>query len=108
MSTVLEQYQPTLRPGGVSMLWAVYALALVFTGIIRNVGALRLTGLAMFAVVAVKLFFFDLERMEMIFRVMVLVLIGVAMFIGSIFYQKYKERLDTGRSSAAGGKKENP
>ncbi|MFH0938039.1 MAG: DUF2339 domain-containing protein [Planctomycetota bacterium] len=107
VNTALQYYQPTLRPGGVSLLWAGYALSLIFAGIIRNIGAMRYTGLMMFVVVATKLFFFDLEHMEIIFRVMVLILIGVAMFAGSVFYQKYRERLDDGCSSPTDSKKGN-
>ncbi len=103
-STALRDFQPALRPGGVSLLWAVFALSLVFAGIVKGVRALRLAGLALFAVVTAKLYFHDLRDMSQIFRVMVLALIGVAMFFGSLFYQKYQKRLEgTGKPDDEGG-----
>jgi uncharacterized membrane protein len=90
-SSALREYQPSLRPGGVSMLWAAFALSMVFAGIVKGVRSLRLAGLALFAVVAGKLYVNDLRHMEQIFRVLVLALIGIAMFLGSVFYQKYQK-----------------
>ena len=91
-SSCLREFQPTLRPGGVSLLWAVFALSMIFAGIVQGVRSLRFAGLALFAVVAAKLYFNDLRHMEQIFRVMVLALIGIAMFFGSVFYQKYQKK----------------
>ena len=93
-SSCLREFQPTLRPGGVSLLWAVFALSLLFAGIVKGVRSLRFAGLALFSVVVGKLYFNDLRNMEQIFRVMVLALIGIAMFLGSVFYQKYQKKLE--------------
>ena len=93
-SSALREYQPSLRPGGVSMLWAAFALSMVFAGIVKGVRTLRFAGLALFAVVAGKLYFNDLRHMEQIFRVLVLALIGIAMFAGSVFYQKYQQKFE--------------
>ena len=54
VNTFLYHYVPGLRAGGVSILWSVFALALISAGIWKDVRAIRYAGLALFAVVAWK------------------------------------------------------
>ena len=52
VNTFLFHYVPGLRAGGVSILWSIFALALIVAGIWKDIRAVRYVGLALFAVVA--------------------------------------------------------
>lgn len=91
INTLLFLYVPGLRSGGVSILWSLFALGLVLAGIRRHVSALRLSGLALFAVIAVKVFFIDLARLEQIYRILAFIILGVLLLLGAMLYMKYRQ-----------------
>lgn len=93
LNTVLFVYVPGLRSGGVSILWSLLALGLVMAGIRKDVSQLRLCGLGLFAVIAAKVFFFDLSRLEQIYRIVAFIVLGVLSLSGSFLYMKYREAL---------------
>jgi uncharacterized membrane protein len=84
--TVSGLYLPGIKAGAVSVLWVVYAMALVAFGLQRKVRALRLAGLVLFAVVAGKVFLLDLSRLEMIWRVLSFMAVGGVLLLGSFAY----------------------
>lgn len=90
-NSFLEAYLPGLRPGGVSILWSLFALALILRGIKKNVPALRYLGLALFAIVSWKVFFVDLAQLDQLYRIVAFVLLGVLLLAGSFVYLKYRE-----------------
>jgi len=91
LNSLLRQYVPGLRSGGVSILWSLFGLSLVFAGIKRQIRALRLAGLALFAVVAWKVFFVDLARLEQIYRIVAFIVLGLLALGGSFAYMKYQQ-----------------
>lgn len=91
INSLLYQYVPGLRSGGVSILWSLFALSLVFAGIKRQVSAFRLTGLALFALVAWKVFFIDLARLEQIYRIVAFIVLGMLALGGAFFYMRYQQ-----------------
>jgi uncharacterized membrane protein len=90
LNSFLYHFVPGLRSGGISILWTIYALALVLVGIRRNIKPLRLTGLILFTVVAGKVFFFDLASLDQIYRVVAFILLGILVLSGSFIYLKYR------------------
>ncbi|QPK65269.1 DUF2339 domain-containing protein [Methylomonas sp. LL1] len=91
INSLLYQYVPGLRSGGVSILWSIFALSLVFAGIKHQVSAFRLTGLALFALVAWKVFFIDLARLEQIYRIVAFIVLGMLALGGAFFYMRYQQ-----------------
>lgn len=91
INSMLYQYVPGLRSGGVSILWSVFALSLVFNGIKRHISVLRLIGLALFALVAWKVFFIDLARLEQIYRIVAFMVLGMLALGGAFFYMRYQQ-----------------
>ena len=77
LSTVLAVFAPGMRDGGVSVLWSIFALALVAIGIAKDVRPARYAGLAMFAVVVAKVFAVDLARATQVARVIAFVALSV-------------------------------
>lgn len=91
VNTFLDYYVRGLRAGGVSILWSLFALALILAGIGKDYRALRFIGLALFGVVAFKVFFMDLVRLDQIYRIVAFVLLGILTICGSFIYLKYRQ-----------------
>lgn len=101
INSMLYQYVPGLRSGGVSILWSIFGLSLVFAGIKRQISALRLVGLALFALVAWKVFFIDLARLDQIYRIIAFIVLGMLALGGAFFYMRHQQ---TFIGNAADGK----
>jgi uncharacterized membrane protein len=91
LNTFLAQYVPPLRAGGISILWSVFALGLIVSGIQKQVGALRFTGLGLFTVVGFKVFFSDLASLDQFYRIVAFILLGVLILCGAFLYLKYRQ-----------------
>ncbi len=91
INSLLYQYVPGLRSGGVSILWSIFGLTLVFHGIKRQIRALRLVGLGLFALVAWKVFFIDLVRLEQLYRILAFIVLGLLALGGAFFYMRYQQ-----------------
>jgi uncharacterized membrane protein len=87
-----------VNPGGanaaVSILWGVYALAMLGSGVVRKVKSLRIAGLVLFAVTGVKIFFLDLAHAPTLYRIAGCILIGAGMMAGAWFYTRFKARFE--------------
>ncbi len=92
VNTFLGVYVPGLRSGGISILWSLFALGFILAGILKDVRPLRYAGLLLFAVVAGKVFFVDLARLEQIYRIIAFVLLGILVLCGSLLYLKFETR----------------
>ncbi|WP_337173066.1 DUF2339 domain-containing protein [Paludisphaera sp.] len=85
-NTLLARFAPTLRAGGVSIVWTVYALGLIVAGIARRDGALRKVGLALFTIVGFKVFLVDLAELDPLYRIVAFLLLGVLTLFGAFLY----------------------
>jgi uncharacterized membrane protein len=74
------------QAGGISVLWALFAMAYISVGIWKNVPPLRYIGLGLFAIVVGKVFLSDLSDMKVIYRVIALMASGVILLLGSFAY----------------------
>lgn len=90
-----------LRAGGVSVLWAIFGLVLVWRGISKNIAALRYLGLALFVIVTAKVFFNDLARLEQFWRMVALVPLVLLFLAGSFVYLKFKDNFTVAASPAS-------
>ncbi|CAK0770680.1 DUF2339 domain-containing protein [Gammaproteobacteria bacterium] len=90
VNTALYHYIPGLRSGGVTILWSLFGLSLVLAGIANHLRALRLVGLGLFALVAWKVFFVDLAKLDQIYRIIAFIVLGLLALGGSFAYMKYR------------------
>jgi uncharacterized membrane protein len=91
LNTFLSQYVPPLRAGGISILWSLFALGLIVSGIQKKVGALRFTGLGLFTVVGFKVLFFDLASLDQFYRIVAFILLGALILCGAFLYLRYRQ-----------------
>jgi uncharacterized membrane protein len=71
-----------------SMLWLVYALGLLGTGLWKKSEAMRWQALVLLGVVIVKVFLFDLSFLEKFYRIVSFFLLGLALLLISFYYQR--------------------
>ncbi|MCK4982595.1 MAG: DUF2339 domain-containing protein [Victivallaceae bacterium] len=91
LNFVLHHTLPSFRQGGVSILWGLFALTMVFTGIRKDIKALRISGLTLFGIIAVKIFLIDLSGQSPLVRTSVFIVLGLVMLAGAFLYIRFKD-----------------
>jgi len=79
---------------GISILMAVYASALVVTGVVRRSALDRILGLALFALVIVKLYLLDVWSLSRGFRIIAFLALGGLLLLVSYLYSRFKPALE--------------
>ena len=95
VNTVLYQYVPGLRAGGISILWSVFALSLLLRGIQTERRQLRYLGLGLFTTVAFKVFFSDLAHLDALYRIVAFLILGSLVISGSFLYLRARRTFST-------------
>ncbi|MBO5721530.1 MAG: DUF2339 domain-containing protein, partial [Lentisphaeria bacterium] len=88
---LLDLYLKHFRDGGLSVYWSILAFCLIFRGIKKRIKALRISGILLFILTAVKVFFQDLSGLQQLWRIVAFVIIGAAMLVGAVIYIKCKD-----------------
>jgi len=76
---------------GLTILWGVYALALIILGIWKKKKHLRIGAIVLFSVTLVKLFFYDISHLGTLSKTIVFLALGVLLLIVSFLYNKFKD-----------------
>ncbi len=71
-----------------SIVWTLYASALMYAGTRRRQAGLRWLGLALFGVTTGKVFLIDLAELSGIYRVVSSIVLGAVLLVISFFYQR--------------------
>ena len=82
---------PSFRQGGISILWGLFALTMIFRGICKDDKGLRITALALFIIIAIKIFFIDLKGQSELVRTSVFIVLGLVMLTGAFLYIRFKD-----------------
>ncbi len=85
-----------------SAWFTLYGFALVVAGIVKEVPSLRWAGIGLLGVTIGKVFFVDLSQVEIVFRILSLLVLGVLLVVASLVYGRYRTRLGT--PAAKGGR----
>jgi uncharacterized membrane protein len=84
----------------VSVVWAVYASAMLAVGFWRHSFALRLAALGLFGATAVKLVLVDIARLAQIYRIVAFLVLGVLMIAGAYLYHRIEQQLEADGSTS--------
>lgn len=76
-----------------SVWWMVYAGALAIIGGLRGFHILRKAAVVLFSITVIKVFLYDVQTLELGYRVVSFILLGVILLAVAFFYQKHKDRL---------------
>lgn len=71
----------------ISILWAVYAAAVISVGLWRKLVTLRYIGLCLFTIVILKVFIYDMSTLEKIYRIAGFIVLGLVLIGVSYLYQ---------------------
>jgi len=72
-------------------LWAVYAVILLVVGIIRRWRPVRLAALGLLVIPIVKVFIYDVWVLEMVYKIIAFVGLGLLLVASGYLYQRYRE-----------------
>ncbi len=87
----LELFLPGFVRGGLSVLWTLYALTLLVFGIRYRNKSVRITGLTLFGIVALKSLLFDLAHQAALYRILALLALGILFFVGAFAYMRVEQ-----------------
>lgn len=73
-----------------SVFWSVVGLAAIVYGLVRDARAVRLAGLGLLGVTAVKVFLYDLSALESAYRALSFVALGLLLLAGAYAYQRLR------------------
>ncbi len=76
----------------VSVLWALYAVALTGIGFARRITGIRRLGLILFVITGIKIVL-DVWSLGQIYRIVSFIVFGIIALVASFVYAKYKDRL---------------
>ena len=95
LNTFLHNYLPAFQSGGISLLWALFAIGYVFSGIITNLRSLRFIGLLLFIICALKVFFSDLSQLSSLYKIYASIALGIVILSGAFIYVRFVENFST-------------
>ena len=78
---------------GLSILFGLYSLLLFALGISGRKQHLRIAGMALFGMTLLKLFFYDITRLDTVLKTVLFLSLGILLLIVSFLYIKYKKHL---------------
>ena len=78
---------------GLSILSGAYALILIVLGISGRKKHLRIAAMALLGATLVKLFFYDISRLDTIMKTILFLSLGILMLVVSFLYNKYKKHI---------------
>jgi uncharacterized membrane protein len=84
---------PAARFAAISVLWTLFAIALLALGFARRAALLRHTAIALFALTAAKVVAVDMARARTPARIISFVVLGGVLIGASFLYHRLKERI---------------
>jgi uncharacterized membrane protein len=78
----------------VSVFLALYAVAMITSGVMRKLPADRVIGLVLIGIVVAKLYLYDVWLLTRFYRVSAFVALGILLLVASYVYSRFKEKLD--------------
>jgi len=76
----------------ISVMWALYAVALMVIGFWRKVVTLRYIALGLFTLALLKVFTYDMSAVESVYRIAGFIVLGGALIAVSFLYQYCKKK----------------
>jgi uncharacterized membrane protein len=96
--SALRTAEPVAREGlrnaqnlSLTAAWTIYAVVLLIVGIVKHWRYVRLGALALLAVSIVKVFAYDVFKLEMGYRIGAFVGLGILLLVSAYLYQRYSK-----------------
>lgn len=88
-----HDYLPAARFAAISVLWAVFSVALMVIGFKDNNSLIRKVSLVLFSVTILKVFSFDMSNISTPYRIISFIILGLILVLTSYLYHKYKDKI---------------
>lgn len=85
--------QVNQRNLSLSLWWLVYATLLLGASVAHTLKPLRKVGLLLFGLVIIKVFLYDVQSLDMVYRIISFISLGVILLVVSFIYQHNKEKI---------------
>jgi uncharacterized membrane protein len=72
-----------------SIGWSLFALGLLFIGMVRKIAAIRYAGIALLVVTLLKLFLHDLANLDQLYRIAAFIGVSFVLIGASYLYQRF-------------------
>ena len=80
-------------PLALTALWAIYAVALLVVGMIKQWRLVRLSALALIAIPTIKVFVYDVFALTQLYRIIAFTGLGVLLLASAYLYQRYSKSI---------------
>ena len=90
VAAYFHDYFPRARFASISVLWALFATALMILGFVRNKSLLRRCSIVLFAATIVKVFLRDMVNVDTPYRILSFLVLGLMLVGASYMYHRYK------------------
>lgn len=84
---------------GYAILWGITAFILINIGMKRKIREIRIISLALFSLVVIKLFVYDINNISEAGRIAAFVLLGVLLLVVSFMYQRLKKLISSDKDT---------
>ena len=75
-----------------SIAWALFALGLIVVGIRKKLRPVRFAAIGLIGITLLKLFFFDLSRLNQLYRIGAFIGVAIVLMVASALYQRWVVR----------------
>ncbi|MCY3733584.1 MAG: DUF2339 domain-containing protein, partial [Chloroflexi bacterium] len=76
---------------GLTLLWGIYGSVLMVAGVLRRWRWIRVAGLTLLIISVVKLFAYDSQELEQLYRVIAFLALGGILVSGGLLYQRHRD-----------------
>lgn len=102
-SAFFYQYAPHARFASISVLWAVFASALMVQGFRQESSAMRKTAIGLFLLTLFKVFFMDISHFSTPYRILSFMVLGLLLIGSSWLYHRFSEKQPQGKQAIEDG-----
>lgn len=88
-----HEFVPGARFASISVLWALFAAAMMALGFARNLVVLRGCAIGLFAAVVFKVFARDMANVETPYRILSFLIVGLMLVVASYWYHRFAARI---------------
>jgi uncharacterized membrane protein len=90
-----HQYAPNARFAIISVLWALFSVALMIIGFAQAQSSLRMVAIGLFCFTLVKVFLFDMGDVATPYRVLSFIGLGLLLIGASYLYYRFEKQVDS-------------
>ncbi len=93
VAACFHDYIPRARFASISVLWALFATALMILGFAKNKTDLRRCSIGLFGVTIIKVFVRDISSVDTPYRILSFLVLGLMLVGASYLYHRFKDRI---------------